>query len=178
MNKRSIIFVSVGAILALAALGIFLEPTQTVLGYLRGDTFHQDRSAGYWRKVLRSDDTSSLQSVEMVPFLIETLGSRNPILRGRAAIVLGEIGPPAKEAVPALLKACTDSNGKIDKMTLRYWELIEGMKKDGKGEASDTTVVFDTKNVEFQTEEDKASFAAAEALQKIDPAAARRAGLP
>jgi HEAT repeat protein len=175
MNKRIIIFVSVGAIVALVVLGVFLEPTQSVLGYLRGDQFYNDRSASYWRKVLRSEDTSSLRSVEMVPFLIEALGNRNPVIRGRAAIALGDIGLAAKEAVPALLKACTGPDGKIDKMTLKYWELIEGLKKE---QGADAEVVFDTRNVAFGTEEDKASFAAAEALQKIDPAAAKRAGLP
>ena len=119
MNKRIIIFVSVGAIVALVVLGVFLEPTQSALGYLRGDQFYNDRSASYWRKVLRSEDTSSLRSVEMVPFLIEALGNRNPVIRGRAAIALGDNGPAAKEAVPALLKACTDPDGKIAKMTLR-----------------------------------------------------------
>jgi hypothetical protein len=175
MNKRAIISVVIGVLIALAVLGVFFDPTITVLGYLRGDKFYQGRSASYWRRVLRREDTSSLHGPEMIPFLIDALEDGNPITRGRSAVILGQIGPPAREAVPALLKACCGPDGKVDQTTLRYWVFIEEFKKEQAGQAE---VKFETKDVEFKTEEHKAHFAAAEALMKIDPAAAKQAGLP
>jgi len=45
-----------------------------------------------------------------VPALIEALKDREAYTRRRAAMILGEIGPPAKDAVPALVAALKDES--------------------------------------------------------------------
>src|SRR5262249_13736461 len=93
MNKRTIVFASIGAILAIAVLGAFLDPTRTVWGYLRGDKFYQNRPTSYWRTVVAGEEYSELQSPEAVPVLAQMLKDRNYHVRGRAAVLLGQIGP-------------------------------------------------------------------------------------
>jgi HEAT repeat protein len=169
MNKRAIVVAVVGIVLALAVLAVFLEPSMTALGFLRGDKFYQGRSASYWRRLLRSDDPSSLESPELVPFLVEALGDSNPTVRARAANALGGIGPAARAAVPALVDLTKDAHGNLDQDTLKYIQTAKKLMAENPGAKL---------NLEFDTPEEAARYAAADALLKIDPAAAKQAGLP
>jgi HEAT repeat protein len=169
MNKRAIIFALIGGMMGLVALGIFLDPTRTALGYLRGEKFYQGRPTGYWRKALLSEDSTALASADAVPVLIESLTDRNQQVRGRAAAALGEIGPSAKEAVPALLALLKDTKGNLDSQTMEYLRKVEEMKQKHPGLAVE---------VEFDTPETATRYAAAEAVKRIDPDAAKQAGIP
>jgi HEAT repeat protein len=169
MNKWTIIFTSIGGLVGLAVLGVFLDPTRVALGYLRGEKFYQERPTGYWRKALQSGDTTALVSADAIPVLIESLNDRNPQVRGRAAGLLGDLGPSAKEAVPALLATVKDDKGNLDSHTLDYLRKVEEMKQKHPG--------LDVE-VEFDLPETAVRYAAAEAIKKIDPDAARQAGIP
>jgi len=169
MSKSTILFAVIGCLVGLVALGIFLDPSRVALGYLRGEKFYQGRPTGYWRKALLTGDTTTLASEDAVPVLIESLNDRNPQVRGRAAAALGEIGPSAKESVPALLAMLQDSKGNLDPETLEYLQKVDEMQKKHPGLAVD---------IEFDTPETAARYAAAEAIKKIDPEAARQAGIP
>lgn len=169
MRKPTIVSACLGVFFAAVVLGIYLEPTQTVLGYLRGDNFYQGRSASYWQKVLRSNDTSSLESAELVPFLVAALDDRKPAVRIRAASILGTIGEPARDAVPALLKAGSGPDGKIHKAALAGFQIVDESAK----EHPDCNV-----KLEFGSEDEAAYYAAAAAARKIDPTAAKHAGCP
>lgn len=169
MNRRTIVVAVLGGLLALAALGVFLDPTRTVLGYFRGEAFFQGRPTSFWRNVLVSDDNSALRSVEAVPVLTASLRDRNLAVRARAANVLGDIGPPAVAAVPALLQSMKDADGKIDATTLDYLKKVAEMKAKHPGLEVE---------IEFDTPETVARYTAAEAVKKIDPAAAQAAGIP
>jgi HEAT repeat protein len=119
--------------------------------------------------VLRSDDPSSLESPELVPFLVEALGDPNPNVKARAAKALGEIGPPAQAGVPALVNLTKDAGGNLDQDTLKYIQTAKKLMDENPGAKL---------NLEFDTPEEAARYAAADALMKIDPAAAKHAGLP
>jgi HEAT repeat protein len=180
MNKRVTIFASLGIILALAALAVFLEPTRTVIGYLRGDAFYQGRSTSYWRRVLAREDASALQSAEALPVLAELLNDQHPEIRARAASILsheavklGEMGPAASESVPALLKSLKDAKGNLDSNMMEYLTKVAEMKR--KHPDAEIRLEF---TAELDAPETTARYTVAEALKKIDPAAAKQAGLP
>jgi hypothetical protein len=88
----------------------------------------------------------------------------------RAAGILGDIGPEAKDAVPALIKASSGSDGKIDEAA------IVGLRFADESSKKEYTE-YEVK-LEFKTGEEAAHYAAAAALRRIDPAAAKQAGLP
>jgi HEAT repeat protein len=51
------------------------------------------------------------QTKAALPVLLEVIrGTEQPYIRQQAVNALGEVGPPAKAAVPALLKARKDNN--------------------------------------------------------------------
>jgi HEAT repeat protein len=180
MNKRAVIFSAVGVLLALAVLGAFLEPTRTVIGYLRGDAFYEGRSTSYWRRVIAGEDASALQSAEALPVLAELMNDRHPEIRARAASILsheavklGGMGPAASGSVPGLLKSLKNAQGNLDPNMMEYLTKIAEMKQ--KDPDAEIRLEF---SQELDAPETIARYAAAEALKKIDPAAAKQAGLP
>ena len=66
---------------------------------------------------------------EKVESLIQQLGSGEASIRRNAAIALGQIGEPAKNAVPALVKALHDEDEDV------RFEAVSALKKIGTPEA-------------------------------------------
>ncbi len=92
LSNRKRFFLAVGVVLLLAVGLLFLIPTTrlTIVGYLRGEPFHKGRPVGFWIHELQSEDRGNRVSE-------------------RAAIVLGEMGPQAMAALPALTAALEDN---------------------------------------------------------------------
>src|SRR5579884_512240 len=108
-------FIGIGALLLLAAAAaVFLDPTGTVLGRLRGEPFFGGRPASWWGRELRSSDPAAHVRAETalqeggaaaVPVLVVLLRDGNggwgaAESRWMAADLLGRIGPDARGAVP------------------------------------------------------------------------------
>jgi len=60
----------------------------------------------------------------LVPVLITALGDENPDARTGAAVILGDIGPEAKEAVPSLVRALADNDKEVRKYAAQSLGLI------------------------------------------------------
>ncbi|MBI3464751.1 MAG: HEAT repeat domain-containing protein, partial [Planctomycetes bacterium] len=56
---------------------------------------------------------------------VKALKHSDPFVRSRAAVVLGQIGPAAKAAVPALIEALKDPN------PYTRWSVVEALGKIG-----------------------------------------------
>src|ERR1700694_1974070 len=119
MNKRWLILIP---LILLVAAGAWFEPTRSVRGWMAGEPFFQGRSASYWEHQLTSADPKkqdralrALEAVkaEAVPILIHLLGSPREGIRLDAAGMLAKIGPPAAEAVPALLARLDDGDSHV-----------------------------------------------------------------
>jgi HEAT repeat protein len=110
MKRRLILGLVVG--LALIAVGVWLEPTGVVLGWMNGEAFYQNRPARYWGRALTSSDPATQAQTHQalkdggrsaVPVLVEILQQNdNAEGRWKAADLLGRLGPDAREAQPAL----------------------------------------------------------------------------
>ena len=61
-----------------------------------------------------------------VPALIENLSNENGAVRYSSTLALGEIGPDAAAAVPALQKALDDRNDDVSHMAKKSLKLITG----------------------------------------------------
>src|SRR5688572_22702384 len=117
--KKKLIILVLGGVLAGAAAVVFLEPSGVVLGWVRGESFFQDRPTRYWRKALQDKDPGgrtntlhmlSRHGAEPVPVLLELLRDPKADVRWTAATALGSIGADAKDAVPALAEALSDDD--------------------------------------------------------------------
>jgi HEAT repeat protein len=64
-----------------------------------------------------------------VPALSNALMNRSPMVRGKAAEILGEIGPPAKDSIPLLRARLHDAEPKVV-----AWSAMSLRKIDGQGE--------------------------------------------
>src|SRR5438132_9378996 len=115
MRKRWLIGLGMAFVLLLAA--VYLDPTCTLQGVLKRDSFFRGKPTTYWRKALNDSTPSvhleTLQQLKeggpsAVPVLVELLkGAPNSDweaakVRWLAAEILGQIGAEAKGAVPAL----------------------------------------------------------------------------
>src|SRR5262245_50105329 len=115
------------ALLVVAAAGaVFLDPSCTVLGWLRGEKAYAGRSPTYWRRALR-DPSPSAQSEALsrlreggsaaVPVLVELLNTSGDWeadqIRWKAAELLGQLGRDARPALPALLAALDDPDAHV-----------------------------------------------------------------
>jgi HEAT repeat protein len=67
-----------------------------------------------------------LQASVVVPFLIEYLRRTDQWDRDRAAQILGQLGPKAKAAAPALREAVNDSNASVRLRATEALRMIEG----------------------------------------------------
>jgi len=121
MKKRFLIGGFVLVALALAA--IFLDPSHTILAFVKGERFYQGRSASAWRNALLdrapSARTNTMKTLaegkaEAVPVLVELLRrdqrGNSAEVRWTAADILGQIGPDAADATPALGQALADDD--------------------------------------------------------------------
>jgi HEAT repeat protein len=102
--------------------------------------------------------------------LVRQLRDPDPMVRCRAAHLIGHLGPEAKDAVPALIAALKDDkNSGLRYHAARALGDIGPAAKD----ALPALVIA--------SKEDKdpaVRFRAAEAIERIDPEAAKKAGIP
>jgi HEAT repeat protein len=98
---------------ALAAMNDQREPSIAKIrqAMQRKDSFAPTAAKALWRLQGNGE--------EVVPVLVEMLGDKRFEIRGAAAIVLGEMGPTAKAAVPALAKLVRTA-GHVDRSYLSY----------------------------------------------------------
>ena len=169
MSKRQIILVAIALTVGLLAGAAWLEPTRTVRGLLWGESFYAGRCTSYWRTALRDGEVAPLKAggVEAVPVLAESLQDRDPTVRKRAAEMLGELGPEAKEARGALLRAVAEGDEVPDSQTMEFLQKMAAVRAE-----------HPNAPIEVQNADLAALDAAAQALKKVDPEATKRAGLP
>jgi HEAT repeat protein len=112
-------------VLAAAALAMFLEPNQTVIGRLCGDAFFQGRPTRYWVRSLRggpgqqAEASSRLRQggAEAVPVLAAMLSGTaiadDAEVRYTSAELLSKLGSEASSAGPALLAGVHDRDAHV-----------------------------------------------------------------
>jgi HEAT repeat protein len=124
MKKRLIM--GVGVTLMLLALAVWLEPTGVVLGWMNGEAFYRNRPTRYWRMALTDSDPKTQKETHealkeggpsALPVLAEVLQKDDRAeARWRAADLLGQIGPEAREsssAMAALVAALRDRDSYV-----------------------------------------------------------------
>ncbi len=120
------LLMSLGVVLALLAVGVWIEPTGVVLGWMNGEAFYQNRPSRYWGKALTSSDPATQAQTHQalkdggrsaVPVLAELLQKdANAEARWKAADLLGRLGPEARQTPPALSSlssALKDANPQV-----------------------------------------------------------------
>jgi HEAT repeat protein len=123
--KRRLIM-SLGVVLALLAVGVWIEPTGVVLGWINGETFYQNRPSRYWGKALTSSDPATQAQTHQalndggrsaVSVLVEIMQKdHNAEARWKAADLLGRLGPDTRQtpqALSALSSALKDGNPQV-----------------------------------------------------------------
>ena len=70
------------------------------------------RIASVWASLKIDPDNADLKA-KAVPYMAKALSDQRELVRVEAAYVLGEIGGPAKAAIPALEKAREDSSAAV-----------------------------------------------------------------
>jgi HEAT repeat protein len=93
-----------------------------------------------------------------VPEALRLLGGRNPVQRGLALVVLRELGPKARDALPAVKKALKDSDARIRQAA------VEAVGKISAGEEGLITVLAPS----LIDGDDNVQMAAVGALQAVD----------
>ncbi len=124
MTRR--LFIGIGVVLALLAIGVWIEPTGVVLGWMNGEAFYRNRPTRYWSKALTSTDPATQAETHQalneggksaIPVLAEVLQKDdNAEARWKAADLLGRLGPDARQAPAALSSlssALKDANPQV-----------------------------------------------------------------
>jgi HEAT repeat protein len=106
----------------LAAAGVWLDPTQVIVGKLAGDQFFASRPTRYWAHALRAgprEQAHARETLEQggaaaVPVLVAML-TRSPSpddaeLRWTSAEILTRLGPDAAAAGPVLIAGLNDND--------------------------------------------------------------------
>jgi HEAT repeat protein len=122
------------AMLVLAGVAIFLEPTRVVIGWVHRESFYDSRPASFWEAQLR-DRTPSVRThaiktlsdgrAAAVPVLVELLQKETGYagqaaeMRWTAASILYQMGPAAREARPALIEALHDVDPVVRVMAIK-----------------------------------------------------------
>ncbi len=127
MNARRVIVVVLGLLIVAVVLFSLFDPDARLAGALRGDPWFRGRPATAWRNDLASSDENTralaaeqLKDGAAVPVLEALLKSGGPPEpRWRAADVLGQIGPPARPAGPALVAALSDPDPTLRDVAVR-----------------------------------------------------------
>lgn len=102
-------------VILLLALAVFLDPTQIMLGFLKGESFYHHRPTSFWRnEVIRNSADAqgalNLPSSESLPVLREMLADDNEQICFFACNAIGIIGPEASSSVPDLLELLEHSD--------------------------------------------------------------------
>lgn len=123
MRRVLLVLAALAALFAIA----WFEPTGIARGFLRREPFFDGRPASAWASRLR--DVSEQQIVESrrklkaggaaaVPVLASIVETRSTnwgtaTVRVTAADLLGELGPAAADAIPALINALSDTDATV-----------------------------------------------------------------
>lgn len=107
-------------VVALLAVGLWLDPTHVGIGYLTGETFFEGRPVSYWHDALIADPATSSKAMQRlsqpkpqaVDVLVKLLHERDSAaeVRWNAIKMLSEMGAAAESAQPALLETLEDSD--------------------------------------------------------------------
>jgi HEAT repeat protein len=125
MRRRLLLFGL--TLLVLGGIAAWFEPTGAVRGYVYGEPFYQGRPASTWAKRLSdSDPKVPVEAREQLkeggadPVAVLTAIARTPadgwhttVARVTAVDLLGELGPAASEAIPALIDALNDPDNAV-----------------------------------------------------------------
>lgn len=103
------------------------EAKPALLGLLKGSD-EGLALASAWA-LAKIDPTSADVAKSVVPLLTVGLGDEMPLIRQGAAEALGILGPSAKEALPALQKATSDTNDDVREAALAAIKQISGKEK-------------------------------------------------
>lgn len=119
--KKLVLFIVI--VLVILALIVWLEPSGTARGWLRGEKFFQSRPTQYWIKALTSPEPSvssktenklaagGANSAAVLDEILRSQQGNDPDdveLRWKAAELLGKVGPDAKPYSQTLLNALND----------------------------------------------------------------------
>jgi hypothetical protein len=121
-------WIALGVLILAGVAAVFLDPTHSLLGHLRGESFYRNRPTSYWRERLR-DTAPGVQTNTVkvlvegedaaVPVLIELLGDKGDAeTRLAAAGALEQIGPKARTAVTQLILALQDDNALVREVAI------------------------------------------------------------
>ncbi len=126
---RRVVAVVVGLLVVAAVLFYLFDPDARLKGWVRGDPWFRGRSAAAWQNDLRSPDENTRAAAvrqlkeggaEAVPVLEWVVKSGGPAeARWEAADVLGQIGPDARPAGPALVAALKDPDPRVREVTVQ-----------------------------------------------------------
>src|SRR5438270_5826275 len=126
MNKRWLI--GLGIVIPLLAAAVYLDPTCTLQGILKRDSFYRARPTTYWRKALSDPmPTTQVETLKQLkeggsaalPVLVELLREEKNSdweaakVRWLAAEILGQLGADAQAAVPTLAEALKDHDAHV-----------------------------------------------------------------
>src|SRR5262249_51653169 len=123
MKRRWLIVSAVVLVVAAGASLLVPRARFVLLGWLRGESFHQGRPTSYWVHLLQSgkdqERANAAEAVgergpanaDVVPALRAGLEDEDEHVLRNAATSLGQIGPDAVPAVPALVRALKDKDG-------------------------------------------------------------------
>lgn len=124
MKRRTFLGAMLAMLLILAGI-VWLDPTRSVWGWLRGEPFFEGRPVSFWRQSLQSADpvtqsesfeqlgAGGAAAVPILSALLDTKGGSpeaDAEVRWKAAALMGKIGKPAREALPSLVNAVNDSD--------------------------------------------------------------------
>jgi HEAT repeat protein len=126
-NVRRVLVVALGLLVAGLVLFYQLDPDARLKGWVRGDPWYRGRPATAWRADLARGDENAralaaqeLRSPDALPVLEALLRGDGPAEpRWRAADVLGQLGPPARAAAPALVAALDDPDPHVRAVAVR-----------------------------------------------------------
>lgn len=118
--KRLGMWVVCSIVIVAGVLVILFEPTQVLLGTIRGDAFFQSRPTRYWTRALQSGPTQQAEAMTQlqqggkagVPVLAAILSDKSvdPALRCDAAEILAKLGPDASESGPVMVATLNDAD--------------------------------------------------------------------
>jgi HEAT repeat protein len=120
MKRERLLWAGVLALGALAAALVLSPLGLILLGWLRGEAFFDGKPTSYWVSRLANPETHVEAIDELaqgkgaaLPVLLEAMHSEDVAVRRRAAVVLGQIGPEAREAIGPLSELLKDPDATV-----------------------------------------------------------------
>lgn len=126
--KRKTLLRLVAIVALLAVIALYMDPSKTLLGWVRGETFFENLPTSYWVGALTSKDPSAQADAirkltdaktASVPVLVELVES-NPGAdatsigaRTEAINLLGKVGASDQKAIDALIRSLKDTDANL-----------------------------------------------------------------